>query len=690
MLAASATLAALLVCAPWTARNCLRMKRCALVSYNGGWNLMVSTGDFRVPDACADVFDEAEKDACFGGAARRMILERPAAWLALAPGKLGGTFDYSGAAPWYLHASNPGAFPLAAKAVAGAAETLLERAALLGALVWAARARHGAPGEPGALQMARRGVAVLGVLFAVTLHAWIGYGAFVLAAMARGLPLWRGPVLGGAAVAVVAATMATHAAFFGLGRHALVVFPLVTALLPLAFGRRLTRALERAGATGAEGRKSATLGGWPRSSPTRSATSGATGGSSAWAGSWLAAAPLLFLLACALAASHLGVALLLGAGSYLLALGLIRLASTWFVDEKRVPVAGHLTVGDRGLRWNGRRMARRSAIAAGFVVQGEEGPVRVRLVRRFRRKPLTCVVPDEATGRAMLTALGLDAAQVAAKLELASLARARPWAVWANLACLVALAPGLPLCLVWAIESSEALLVAALLGLFVLGWTVVTLAPARALVGVDGVLITWLWQRRFVRYEDLDEVRSFIQPKGAGVALALHGGEEIHLPLTGFLTMESGREELSLRVRRIEQALELSRRAQADRNVVLPSRGDRPARRWLEALRAVGSGAAADHRRAPVEPDTLFRIAEDPGSPPERRVAAAVALGDALDPIGRDPPPGRRLDERGAGAPRGAGAGRRRRRVGRGAGRRAGAGLRPPPPGTLIAGRRQP
>jgi len=234
-LAVSATLAALLVCAPWTARNCLRMKRCALVSYNGGWNLLVSVtsgSSFQVPDACRDVFDEAEKDACFGREARRMIREHPGAWLALAPGKLAGTFDYAGAAPWYLHASNPDAFPRAAKLALGATETLFERLALLGALAWAARRR--APEETRGRWVARRGVALVGALFAVTLHAWIGYLAFAVAALLQGRSLGKGPVLGGAAVGVVLATMATHAVFFGLGRYSMVVFPLLTALAPMA------------------------------------------------------------------------------------------------------------------------------------------------------------------------------------------------------------------------------------------------------------------------------------------------------------------------------------------------------------------------------------------------------------------------------------------------------------------------
>src|SRR5690606_5302938 len=42
-LACGVTLLALVVCAPWTARNCAKMERCALVSVNGGWNLAIGT-----------------------------------------------------------------------------------------------------------------------------------------------------------------------------------------------------------------------------------------------------------------------------------------------------------------------------------------------------------------------------------------------------------------------------------------------------------------------------------------------------------------------------------------------------------------------------------------------------------------------------------------------------------------------
>jgi len=243
-MATTATLAALLVCAPWTARNCVRMKRCALVSVNGGWNLLIgadaeSTGAWspiKVPEACREVFDEAEKDACFGREARLYIAAHPAEWLALAPRKLAATFDYAGAAPWYLHDANAAAFPWSAKVTLASAETLFERVALLGALAWAAR--RASPEERPGLRWVRLVVAAVGGVFAFRLHAWIAHAALVLAGLARGRSLLRGPVLGSSAVTVLAATMATHAVFFGAGRYSLVVFPLLTALAPLAFGWR--------------------------------------------------------------------------------------------------------------------------------------------------------------------------------------------------------------------------------------------------------------------------------------------------------------------------------------------------------------------------------------------------------------------------------------------------------------------
>ncbi len=230
--AAVAVSALALACVlPWTARNCQRMHRCALVSVNGGWNLLIgattTTGAWQpmaVPAECAAVWDEAAKDACFERAAWRDIARSPSAWIARAPAKLAATFDYFGAAPWYLHASNGAAFDDGAKAALGAVETVASRLLLLAALVTCGRL-------PGRRSRLRKGVALAGAVAAVTLHAWLGYAAIPLMAMLSGTrALTRGPVLVPVAAAVIGATAAVHAVFFGAGRYGLVVAPFVAIL----------------------------------------------------------------------------------------------------------------------------------------------------------------------------------------------------------------------------------------------------------------------------------------------------------------------------------------------------------------------------------------------------------------------------------------------------------------------------
>ena len=56
---------------------------------------------------------------------------------------------------------------------------------------------------------------------------------------------------------------------------------------------------------------------------------------------------------------------------------------------------------------------------------------------------------------------------------------------------------------------------------------------------------------------------------------------------------------------------------------------------WVQSLRAIGSGANVDHRTAPVAPERLFRIVEDPSLTASTRARAAVALGASLDAGGK-------------------------------------------------------
>ena len=226
-----ATLLALAVCAPWTVRNCRRMDRCALVSVNGGWNLAIGTQttgggwqEMAVPEACKEVFAEAAKDECFGRAAQETIRRDPLGWLARAPAKLRVTFDYFGAAPWYLHAANAERFPYRAKVALGTIETIASRLLLVAALVTARKLE-------GPRRLLREAATGFGLIACFLAAGAMGYLACALALLLLGpRELLRLPRIVPATAAVLVATAVMHAVFFGAGRYGLVVVPFITAL----------------------------------------------------------------------------------------------------------------------------------------------------------------------------------------------------------------------------------------------------------------------------------------------------------------------------------------------------------------------------------------------------------------------------------------------------------------------------
>lgn len=232
--------------APWTLRNCARMGRCAFVSVNDGWNLLIGTdpdarggwAEVKVPPACARVEDEAEKNACFGEAGRDAILANPGAWLALAPKKLAATFDYGGAGPWYLRAANPDALSEGGKRLLGGATVLFERLAVAAGAIAAARVLDTHRRERGSA------AAKVGLVLAVASAAAGFFPAFgwiavllLIAALAIVVSLGRPPPVFGLALAQLASTALVHVVFFGSGRYAMVTFPVVTALAVFALPR---------------------------------------------------------------------------------------------------------------------------------------------------------------------------------------------------------------------------------------------------------------------------------------------------------------------------------------------------------------------------------------------------------------------------------------------------------------------
>jgi 4-amino-4-deoxy-L-arabinose transferase-like glycosyltransferase len=242
--------ASLCVCLPWTVRNCDKLERCALVSVNGGWNLFIGSSplgrggwapleSIGVPEECRTVFAEAEKDACFGRAGARVILERPGAWLALVPAKLAATFDYGTAAAHYLSASNPKLVGESEKTLIGALELLGQRVLLLLGLFALARAE-------GPARRARFVICALSGVMAFLPWAFVGWVGMVVSGLLLGRALVRSPPML-LAVSTVAMTAAVHAVFFGASRYTLVCLPSLGALAGTALaqgrsGRREPRA----------------------------------------------------------------------------------------------------------------------------------------------------------------------------------------------------------------------------------------------------------------------------------------------------------------------------------------------------------------------------------------------------------------------------------------------------------------
>lgn len=219
------TALAVAVCAPWTARNCVRMDRCVFVSANGGWNLLIGTApeakgawialdELGVPTECREVFEEAAKDACFGKAALARIAREPVNWLALAPQKWGATFDYPAAPAHYLHMSSAKDFDHDAEQALVVIETVYAR--LLIALALAGFSALAGPRRRFRLALGGAGI--------LSMASPVGWPA-VLCLIGSAMLVWR--VLlerrpWGIAIVVLFATALIHAAFFGAGRYALV------------------------------------------------------------------------------------------------------------------------------------------------------------------------------------------------------------------------------------------------------------------------------------------------------------------------------------------------------------------------------------------------------------------------------------------------------------------------------------
>lgn len=324
-------------------------------------------------------------------------------------------------------------------------------------------------------------------------------------------------------------------------------------------------------------------------------------------------------------------------------IGLFAVATPFFILAgwvlRQAPEGGiGLRVDRSGISVGGRRQLRRSTLNRATVVE-EQGKTVVVL----QSKLFSCLVDVEGVeeGRALIRALGMDPTGAVSDFEFDSpVARhLPPWIFWLYLFVpLLIIAPiitGFP----W---LSPALLVAWYAGLMAMA------IPEKLTVGLDGVALRWLWRRRLISFQEMQEASA----DERSIHLRLKNGSSKQLSAywtaqpweqgwyksrikssTGF---GSRKAYLDAILARIEEARGAQGEADGASAAAWLARRGQGLGDWVGQLRHLLTSEQGGFRKESLEPERLWSTLEDARQPAALRAAAAAALGPALDAGGRE------------------------------------------------------
>ncbi len=329
----------------------------------------------------------------------------------------------------------------------------------------------------------------------------------------------------------------------------------------------------------------------------------------------LASLPLLGVLGLLIGWAVTGIPMFVGAPHLLIFSAVLHLMNLQRKPrERRVPAM--VRASSTELRVGDREIARARITRALYLPPLLRTPPTVR-VERKRRLPIELVVHDEQQGRQLLRALGMDAAQSVASFRGMSRAMGRPWLMSVGF---FAIMPVI-FAFAWLLPQLSPLSVPLLIGLAM----TLALFPSRIEIGADGVLVKWMWLRRFIPTSDIAGVGHYAQSLGqnkyVGAKLTLRSGEEVNLPI-GNRWSDALAYGL---VERIREAVDVYKRGDVESAAALLDRRDRTIPQWIAMLKGVGAGAAT-LRTAAIDTERLWHLLESAGAPPKQRAAAAIAL----------------------------------------------------------------
>ncbi len=291
--------------------------------------------------------------------------------------------------------------------------------------------------------------------------------------------------------------------------------------------------------------------------------------------------------------------------------GLAAASSMSLARNRRWPSFQHglVEADETGLRIDGRALALRKEIKQGLALPVADACV-VRLERSWLKGPLDLAVYDEAAGRKLLMALGLDASQTTVELRGGAGPLLLPKGER------VALSLGV---VITVFTLSMVLGAWWWVPLFA-AFHIVSSRPSKIRIGVDGVHLKWLWVSQFTPFSTVRSVWMREENTQRFVDLVRTDGTTTSMPVS----KQDGEQDLAHQ--RILQAFQAYQARQGSADTEALARGGRTPAEWLTALRGLGAGAGSSLRRAHIDPDRLWSIVEDPSAAPAARAGAAAAL----------------------------------------------------------------
>jgi hypothetical protein len=292
-----------------------------------------------------------------------------------------------------------------------------------------------------------------------------------------------------------------------------------------------------------------------------------------------------------------------------------------------------------GVTAPGRTIDRR-AIADGYfqprpppeVKQGRRRGVgsTVCLRDRFRRVLFEAEVASEDQALAILRVLGLDASRKRAEFRGAAPAAATYPRYLVSLALTTGFVVGLHVLL-------RTLGIG--LGAFatmggILPFILAAGLPSTIVIGVDGILLRWLWARRFIPMSEITGVtpageRSIRIQLASGKVEMLHTSNSRR---NSILSLAPHRDAVLARL--LEAWSSHRERGPTADVAALVARGTRNPVEWRRALEQLAS-ADPGYREPALRDEDLWRVVEDPRAREDARAAAAVLLRSRLDDGGR-------------------------------------------------------